>query len=242
VERERLCEAYYHLGQVALARGDREEARRLFRLAAQQGSADTFEHHWARAELTRLVNYRGAARRARWSTRMRVGHTFHFGPRQVPRWYLLLLGVGFLVTGLVLFSLAASGFFGAEQVSEYRVCLMLAVAFLTVGAGTLFVILRARWRRARLLRIGLRTEATVLAVEPSWLAINDVTQLKVRYRYRDAKGREHEASSGPTAPEEVAGWKAGDVGVVYCDPERPTDALWTGERPFGGNQGQKPER
>lgn len=55
VERERLCKAYYYLGQIARARGDREEARRLFQLAAEQNS-DTYEHHWARAELTRLVN------------------------------------------------------------------------------------------------------------------------------------------------------------------------------------------
>lgn len=56
LQRERLCQGYFYLGQIALGRGDRDEARRLFRLAADQESAGAWEHHWARAELTRLVN------------------------------------------------------------------------------------------------------------------------------------------------------------------------------------------
>jgi lipoprotein NlpI len=55
IQRRRLCEAYFHLGQIALMRGDREEARRLFGLAADQESVGEWEHHWARAELARLA-------------------------------------------------------------------------------------------------------------------------------------------------------------------------------------------
>lgn len=161
---------------------------------------------------------------------MQLGYTFQFGPRRVPRWCLFLLNVGFLVTGLFLFGLAAIRPFEAWQGSELLVCITLAAAFTAAGSGMLYLLFRARWRMARLQRIGLRTEATVLAVEPSWLSINGVTQPRVRYRFRDAERRERESSTDPMPPEEAGDWKAGDVGFIYYDPNRPEESAWTGER------------
>ncbi len=55
VEREHLCEAYYYLGVQALARNERVEAVRLFRLALGTGVTTFQEYKAARAEMTRLA-------------------------------------------------------------------------------------------------------------------------------------------------------------------------------------------
>lgn len=119
---------------------------------------------------------------------------------------------------------------GEDEMAHWLLWMSLPLLIFTIGSAMLFFIFRAKRRIARLRRTGHRTEATLLAVEPSWLAVNGVTQVKVRYRFRDAEGRQHESSSGPMPPEETAGWKAGDVGIVYYDPKRPKDTAWTGER------------
>lgn len=52
-ERGQLCEAYYYLGQLALLRGERSEAERLFRLAVATDVASFGEYKGARVELGR---------------------------------------------------------------------------------------------------------------------------------------------------------------------------------------------
>jgi lipoprotein NlpI len=51
---ERLCEAYFYLGQRKLVEGDTQAAAKLFRKAMDQGITEYFEHAAARLELTRL--------------------------------------------------------------------------------------------------------------------------------------------------------------------------------------------
>jgi hypothetical protein len=165
--------------------------------------------------------------------------TFHrtlFSPQLPQRLALCLFAFSFLGGGLGALGYGAAGLLetwreaGDDKLFYYAIWAFAGLVFSAIGAATLGYTIRVKRRTARLRAIGVRTEATVLAVQPSWLAINDVTQMKVRYRFRDALGRQHEAATGPIPPEEADAWKVGDVGVIYYDPDRPEDSTWTGER------------
>jgi lipoprotein NlpI len=53
--RERLCEAYFYLGQQALLNGKAKEAARLFKASIDTGVTQFVEHRGAQVELTRLT-------------------------------------------------------------------------------------------------------------------------------------------------------------------------------------------
>jgi lipoprotein NlpI len=53
--RERLCEAYFYLGQQALLRGKREEAARMFKASINTGVTRFVEYRGAQVELRRLT-------------------------------------------------------------------------------------------------------------------------------------------------------------------------------------------
>lgn len=95
------------------------------------------------------------------------------------------------------------------------------IALLWRGIGDI------RARRA-LARTGTPTTGRVVRVEASALTINDVTQLAVRFRYRDGEGREHEGVTPSMAPEDANLWREGGEGHVRYDPVRPSRAVWMG--------------
>jgi hypothetical protein len=97
--------------------------------------------------------------------------------------------------------------------------------FALIG-GVLFVRTAARLRRERrLLREGLTAQGTVLAIEPTNVAVNRVRQWAVRYRYRDPSGRDHEATSGALPPKEARAVAVGDTIEARFDRERPEQSL-----------------
>lgn len=89
------------------------------------------------------------------------------------------------------------------------------------------------WREQRLLRRGLTAQGTVLAIEPSAVAVNRVRQWQVRYRYQDHLGRAHEGSSGALPPDEAHAVAVGDALTVRFDRARPEESVWDRARTPG---------
>jgi hypothetical protein len=108
-------------------------------------------------------------------------------------------------------------------------------ALVMIGAGSLaalfggivFALSAKRiWREWKLLREGLTAQGTVLAVEPSNVAVNRVRQWQVRYRYQDHVGRPHEGASGALPPDEAHTVVAGDPLTIRFDRHRPEESVW----------------
>ncbi len=112
---------------------------------------------------------------------------------------------------------------------------VISIVFLVVGVvfggigGVLFVrAVRGLLRARRLLRSGVATEATVSGVEGTNVSFNRRPQFRVRYRYRDEQGGEHEGDSGYLDWDEASTWNEGDHVSVRYDPQRPADSHWVG--------------
>lgn len=117
-----------------------------------------------------------------------------------------------------------------------------------VGGGFLTWSAMRSWRERRLVRSGHAARGTIVAIEPSSLAVNRVRQWNVRFRYRDNLGQTREGSSGPLPPEEAHAVDLGDTVEIRFDSERPEQSVWVkppqsatapsqadverGERPF----------
>lgn len=102
------------------------------------------------------------------------------------------------------------------------------VVFGGIGAVLFFKGLNRARTIARLLRDGIRTEGTVVAVQESNMTINRVRQWEVRYTYQDHIGQMHEASSEYMPPQEAQKWKEGDKGGVRYDQNQPDVSYWLG--------------
>jgi len=104
----------------------------------------------------------------------------------------------------------------------------LGLLFVPVGGWIFSRGLGGILRELRLQREGTQAEATVLEVEPANVSFNGIAQWKIRYRYRDHRGREHDGESGLVAPEEAQQWKAGDRGLARFDARAPSTSAWIG--------------
>jgi len=82
--------------------------------------------------------------------------------------------------------------------------------------------------RRHLLAHGKQATARVSEVFQTSTAVNRVILWRLRYRYRDALGAEHEAESDLMSPGEAAAWRAGETGSILYDPERPASSVWLG--------------
>ena len=89
--------------------------------------------------------------------------------------------------------------------------------------------LRSILREVRLHREGTRTEATVTDVEPANVSFNGVGQWRLRYRYRDHRGRERHGESNLIPPDEAEQWKPGDTGTARFDVHAPGKSIWVGK-------------
>lgn len=112
---------------------------------------------------------------------------------------------------------------------------VISIVFLVAGVvfggigGVLFGrAVRGLLRARRLLRSGVATEATVTGVEGTNVSFNRRQQFRVRYRYPDQQGAEHEGNSGYLDWDEASTWKEGDHVSVRYDPQRPVDSHWVG--------------
>jgi hypothetical protein len=108
-------------------------------------------------------------------------------------------------------------------------------ALVMIGAGALAAlfggVVFARsalgiWRERRLLREGLTAHGTVLAIEPSNVAVNRVRQWQVRYRYHDHVGRPHDGASEPLSPDDARAVAVGDALTVRFDRDHPEQSAW----------------
>lgn len=87
-----------------------------------------------------------------------------------------------------------------------------------VGAGR---------RKRELSRTGMSCEATITDIGPSYLRINGVSQIKVRYRFEDAQGKTRHGSC-TMSPAEAGNWPPGHTGKVRYDPRKPSVNVWMG--------------
>ena len=111
----------------------------------------------------------------------------------------------------------------------FLILFLVGVVFSGIG-GFLFVRALLGLLRARhLLRSGVDTEATVTGVEQTEVSFNRRPQFRVRYRYRDRQGGEHEGDSGYLEWEEASRWKEGDRVAIRHDPGRPAESVWVGQ-------------
>lgn len=100
-------------------------------------------------------------------------------------------------------------------------------SLLALAGGVLVTRIATRiWRERRLLREGMPAQGTVIAVEPGNLAVNNVRQWRVRYRYQDHVGRPQEGASGLLPPEEARAVGVGDALSVRFDREHPGESVW----------------
>ena len=75
---------------------------------------------------------------------------------------------------------------------------------------------------------GVTTQAVVVAVEPTNVRINRVTQWRIGYEFRDRSGRTLRGESDLLAPQSAQAWSPGDHGTVRYDPDKPEDSVWLG--------------
>lgn len=110
-------------------------------------------------------------------------------------------------------------------------------AFIFGGVGAFIMMLgveliSAYLRRKRLIRLlaaeGVKCEGIVTAVGPSTLKVNDVTQWKVKYSFKDQLGGEHTGETDYISPDEAANWEVGQQGVVRYVKSNPSQHLWFG--------------
>ena len=100
--------------------------------------------------------------------------------------------------------------------------------FSLIGGGVVSFAVRRRREEARLRRDGMHAVGTVVGVEETNVRVNRVSQWRMRYRYRDHRGRDHEGESGLLTPDEAANIRAGDTGPVRYDRRRPERNVWLG--------------
>lgn len=108
----------------------------------------------------------------------------------------------------------------------------IGLAIGSVGLGLFLAGARDVRRTLWLLRHGIRTNATVVAIEQTNVRINKRPQWQIRFSYRDRLGEERQGTSGYLSATRAHLWKPGEIGRVHVDPERPDRVLWTGEPPM----------
>jgi uncharacterized protein DUF3592 len=80
----------------------------------------------------------------------------------------------------------------------------------------------------RLIGRGSAGTATVTGVFETSTSTRQMIFWRLRYRYRDARGVEHEGESDLLAPDEAGAWQAGATGPILYDPARPAASAWLG--------------
>jgi len=98
----------------------------------------------------------------------------------------------------------------------------------SLGAFIVFNAVKTKKREKDLARTGMAAEATITNVEPSYLRINGVSQMKLHYEFQDAHGKTRKGSC-TMSPEEAGDWPPGCEGHVRYDPRRPTVSVWIGK-------------
>ncbi|HSA61104.1 MAG TPA: DUF3592 domain-containing protein [Nitrospiraceae bacterium] len=98
----------------------------------------------------------------------------------------------------------------------------------SIGGFIVFNAVGTRRREKELSHSGTLVEATVADIAPSYLRINGIQQMKMRYRFRDAQGKTREGSC-TLSPEEAVAWLPGQTGRVRYNPRKPGVNVWLGK-------------
>jgi len=106
----------------------------------------------------------------------------------------------------------------------------LGLVFVPVGGFIFYKGVAGIRRELRLHSEGMSTQATVEKMEPTNFRFNEVTQWRIRYRYRDHQGLTHQGQSNLMQPEEAQAWKAGDEATVLFDTGAPEQSVWVGRQ------------
>ena len=106
----------------------------------------------------------------------------------------------------------------------------LAIGVLLGGCGVATLLYDIKMRRlySRLNRDGMMVEGTVTSVEPGSLTINNVTQWRVSYTFRDMKGQEISGKTPHMDPDTAMQWESGDKGKVKYDRNNSSLNIWLG--------------
>lgn len=75
---------------------------------------------------------------------------------------------------------------------------------------------------------GTAGTATVTGVFETSFSTKRTIFWRLRYRYRDTRGAEHEGESDLLTPDEAREWRMGAAGPILYDPERPGTSAWLG--------------
>jgi hypothetical protein len=101
--------------------------------------------------------------------------------------------------------------------------------FCAVGGPLAYFGGKETTRQWRLWRTGVGAAATVTGIAASSTTVNNMRQMQILYRYKDALGVEHEGSSAPMSAENAFAWSKGDHGSVRYDQQDADSSIWTGK-------------
>jgi hypothetical protein len=101
--------------------------------------------------------------------------------------------------------------------------------FCAVGGPLAYFGGRETTRQWRLWRTGIAVAAKVTGIAASSTTVNNMRQMQIQYRYKDAIGVEHEGSSAPMSAENASAWSKGDRGSVRYDQQDADSSIWTGK-------------
>ncbi len=104
------------------------------------------------------------------------------------------------------------------------------IGALVLLLGFLFIRYEIKTRRKIkfLLQHGLTADATVTAVGPGNLSINDVQQWRIKYSFTDYKGRKVSGRTEHMAPDLASCWHCGEKGKVRYDKQNSQIHMWVG--------------
>ena len=143
---------------------------------------------------------------------------------------LIIAGIAFSFAALeiALRYRSASGEVAPQELNNAIVFGILGAILFVAGLLTARGPARRLMDLTRLIGHGTAGTATVASVFETSNAVRGVPFWRLRYRYRDAAGAEHEGASDLLTPAEAGEWRVGASGPILYDAARPATSAWLG--------------
>jgi hypothetical protein len=122
----------------------------------------------------------------------------------------------------------AAGAAAPQDLNNAIVFGVLGAVLLVVGLLTARGPVRRLMDLARLIGHGTAGTAIVTSAFETSSATKGVAFWRLRYRYRDSLGAEHEGESDLLTPDEAREWRIGTAGPILYDAGRPATSAWLG--------------